>query len=55
MANSRDIMNIKMEIAKLEANALEQFEQKRVPNRNNHNRLQALKKQLSRMLQEMER
>lgn len=52
---SREIEELKKEIERLQANALEQFEEKRIPNDKNHKRLMKLKHHLERLLQEGER
>lgn len=46
---SREIEELKKEIERLQANALEMFEEKRIPNDKNHKRLMQLKKQLERL------
>lgn len=48
------IEELKKEIERLQNIALEQFEEKRIPNDKNHKRLMKLKKQLDRLLQEGE-
>lgn len=48
------IEELKKEIKRLQNIALEQFEEKRIPNDKNHKRLMKLKKQLDRLLQEGE-
>ena len=53
--NKTEISNIKKEIERLQDNALKQFEDKRIPNDKNHQRLMKLKKQLDRLLQEGDR
>ena len=50
--NKTEITNLRKEIDRLQMNALKQFEEKRVPNDKNHQRLMKLKKQLDRLLQE---
>lgn len=50
----RNIEELKKEIDRLQNIALEQFEEKRIPNDKNHKRLMKLKKQLDRLLQEGE-
>ena len=52
---SREIEELKKEIERLQANALEMFEEKRIPNDKNHKRLVKLKKQLERLQKEGER
>ena len=49
---SKEIDNLRKEIDRLQMNALKQFEEKRIPNDKNHQRLMKLKKQLERLLQE---
>ena len=49
---NKEIINLKKEIDRLQDIALKQFEEKRVPNDKNHQRLMKLKKQLDRLLQE---
>lgn len=50
--NKTEIINLKKEIDRLQMISLKQFEDKRVPNDKNHQRLMRLKKQLDRLLQE---
>lgn len=49
---NKEILELKKEIARLQDNALQQFEEKKVPNDKNHKRLVQLQKQLKRLLQE---
>ena len=49
---SREIEELKKEIERLQNIALEQFEEKRIPNDKNHKRLMQLKKQLERLNKE---
>ena len=49
---SKEIDNLRKEVDRLQMNALKQFEEKRIPNDKNHQRLMKLKKQLERLLQE---
>ena len=49
---NNEITVLKKEIERLQNIALEQFENKRVPNDKNHLRLVKLKKQLERLLKE---
>ncbi len=49
---NNEILKLKQEIERLQNIALEQFENKRVPNDKNHDRLVKLKKQLERLLKE---
>lgn len=51
---SREIEELKKEIDRLQNIALEQFEDKRIPNDKNHKRLMKLKKQLERLQKEGE-
>lgn len=51
---SREIEELKKEIERLQANALEQFEEKRIPNDKNHKRLMQLKHHLERLQKEGE-
>lgn len=53
--NKTEILNLKKEIDRLQMISLNQFEDKRVPNDKNHQRLMRLKKQLDRLLQEGDR
>lgn len=48
----KDIIKLKQEIERLQNIALEQFENKRISNNKNHERLVKLKKQLERLLKE---
>lgn len=50
----RNIEELKKEIDRLQNIALEQFEEKRIPNDKNHKRLMKLKKQLERLQKEGE-
>ena len=52
---NKEIINLKKEIDRLQDIALKQFEDKRIPNDKNHQRLMKLKKQLDRLLQEGDR
>ena len=49
---SREIEELNKEIERLQNIALEQFEEKRIPNDKNHKRLMQLKKQLERLKKE---
>ena len=49
---NKDIIELKKEIDRLQDIALKQFEDKRVPNAKNHERLVKLRKQLERLLKE---
>lgn len=49
---NNEILKLKQEIERLQNIALEQFENKRISNSKNHERLLKLKKQLERMLKE---
>ena len=51
---SKEIEELKKVIERLQGNALEQFEEKRIPNDKNHKRLMKLKKQLERLQKEEE-
>ena len=51
---SKEIEELKKEIDRLQNIALEQFEEKRIPNDKNHKRLMKLKKQLERLQKEGE-
>ena len=51
----RNIEELKKEIERLQMIALQQFEEKRIPNDKNHKRLMQLKKQLERLQKEGER
>ena len=48
----KDIIELKKEIERLQNIALEQFEDKRISNSKNHERLVRLRKQLERLLKE---
>lgn len=52
---NNEIKELKKEIDRLQMQALKQFEEKRIPNSKNHDRLVQLKKQLDRLLKEGER
>ena len=52
---SKEIEELKKEIERLQNIALEQFEEKRIPNDKNHKRLMKLKKHLERLQKEGER
>ena len=52
---SKEIQELRKEIERLQANALEMFEEKRILNDKNHKRLMQLKKQLERLQKEEER
>ena len=47
---NKDIINLQKEIERLQNIALEQFENKRISNDKNHERLVKLKKQLERLM-----
>lgn len=49
---SKEIEELKKEIERLQNIALEQFEEKRIPNDKNHKRIMKLKKQLERLQKE---
>lgn len=49
---SKEIEELKKEIERLQNIALEQFEEKRIPNDKNHKRLVKLKKHLERLQKE---
>ena len=49
---SREIEELNKEIERLQNIALEQFEEKRIPNDKNHKRIMQLKKQLERLKKE---
>ena len=49
---SKEIEELKKEIERLQNIALEQFEEKRIPNDKNHKRIMQLKKQLERLKKE---
>ena len=49
---NNDIIKLQKEIDRLQDIALKQFEDKRVPNDKNHERLVKLRKQLERLLKE---
>lgn len=51
---NKDIIKLQKEIERLQNIALEQFEEKRIPNDKNHKRLMKLKKQLERLQKEGE-
>lgn len=50
---NKEIEELKKEIERLQNIALEQFEEKRIPNDKNHKRLMKLKKQLKKQLGRM--
>lgn len=50
-----EIKELQKEIDRLQMQALKQFEEKRVSNSKNHDRIVQLKKQLDRLLRESER
>ena len=52
---NNEIKELQKEIDRLQMQALEQFEEKRIPNDKNHKRLMQLKKQLERLQKEGER
>lgn len=52
---NNEIKELQKEIDRLQMQALKQFEEKRIPNDKNHQRLLQLKKQLDRLLREGER
>ena len=49
---NNEILKLKQEIERLQNIALEQFEDKRISNSKNHERLLKLRKQLERLLKE---